>query len=138
MKMMVIPIVTGTLETTPKGTGRVRNHRMSDYHPDYWVITGQNTEKSPEDLRNLAVLLTPVKNMQGIILKKIVKIWGQVNCEEHTQSEPQMNWKNIKNQVTTDARNTSTVTLEDKTNVKLYEWMEDYLTIPRESRLEKS
>ena len=45
-----------------KGTGRVRNQRMSGDHPDCSIIEiGQNTEKSPEDLRIFAVTQTLVK-----------------------------------------------------------------------------
>ena len=38
---------------------------MSGDHPNYNIIeNGQNTEKSPGDLRRLAVTQTPVKNHQ--------------------------------------------------------------------------
>ena len=38
---------------------------MSGDHPNYSIIeNGQNTEKSPEDFRKLAVTQTPVKNHQ--------------------------------------------------------------------------
>ena len=44
-----------------KGTGGLGNQRTSKYHPDYAVIKiGQNTEKSPRDLRKFAVTQTPV------------------------------------------------------------------------------
>ena len=39
-----------------KGTGEIGNKRTSGDHPNYYIIeNGQNTEKSPEDLRRLAV-----------------------------------------------------------------------------------
>ena len=45
-----------------KGTGRLRNERTGENHPDYSIIKiGQNTEKSPGDLRRLAVTQTSVK-----------------------------------------------------------------------------
>ena len=48
-----------------KGPGRVRNQRMSQDHPNYSIVKiDQNTEKSPGDLRRLAVTQTPVKNHQ--------------------------------------------------------------------------
>ena len=48
-----------------KGTGRRRNQRTSEDHPDDCIIKfSQNTEKSPGDLRRLAVTQTPVKDHQ--------------------------------------------------------------------------
>ena len=47
-----------------RGTGRLGNKRTSGNHPDYRIIDiGQNTEKSPSDLRRL-VTQTPVKDHQ--------------------------------------------------------------------------
>ena len=44
-------------------TGGIGNKGMSGDHPNYNIIKiGQNTEKSPENLRRLAVSLTLVKN----------------------------------------------------------------------------
>ena len=65
--MKMIPIVIGALRTIPqrlgKETGRLRNQRASRDHPDYIIIKiGQNTEKSPGDLRRHAVTQTPVKD----------------------------------------------------------------------------
>ena len=69
MKVTVTPIVIGALEMVPKGlvsgSGRVENWRMSRDHPKYSIVQiGQNTEKSPGDLRRLAVTQTPIKNYQ--------------------------------------------------------------------------
>ena len=48
---------------TDKGTEGLRNKRTSGDHPDYSIIKiGQNTEKSPGDLKGLALTHTPVKN----------------------------------------------------------------------------
>ena len=48
-----------------KGIGRLRNQTTSRNHPDYTIIKiGQNTEKSPEDLRRHAITQTPVRNHQ--------------------------------------------------------------------------
>ena len=45
-----------------KGTRGLGSWRTSGGHPNYSIIeTGQNTEKSPGDLRTLAVTQTPVK-----------------------------------------------------------------------------
>ena len=59
-----------------KGTGGLRGRRTSGDHPNYNIIeNGQNTEKSPEDLRRLAVdsnssekpsAKTDVKNSQEV------------------------------------------------------------------------
>ena len=48
-----------------KGTGGLGNKRTSGDHPTYYIIkNGQNTKKSPRDLRKLAVTQTPVKDHQ--------------------------------------------------------------------------
>ena len=48
-----------------KGTGGLGIWRTSGDHPNYYFIEkDQNTEKSPGDLRRLAVTQTPVKNHQ--------------------------------------------------------------------------
>ena len=53
------------LQRFGKGTGRVRNQRTNSDHPNYNITKiGQNTEKSPRDLRKLAVTQTPVKDHQ--------------------------------------------------------------------------
>ena len=45
-----------------KGTGGLGNKRTSGHNPHYYIIeNGQNSEKSPGDLRRLAVTRTPVK-----------------------------------------------------------------------------
>ena len=59
MVVTVIPIVTGALGTVPKGLGRglgeLKIRGTSRDHPNYSSVTiGQNTEKSPGDLRRLA------------------------------------------------------------------------------------
>ena len=48
-----------------KATGRLGNKRRRGEHPDYSIIKiRQNTEKSPGDLRKLAVTQTQVENHQ--------------------------------------------------------------------------
>ena len=45
-----------------KGTGRLENERSGN-HLDYIIIKiAENTDKSPGDLRRLAVAQTPVRN----------------------------------------------------------------------------
>ena len=46
------------------GTGGLGNKKTSGDHPNDSIIKiGQNTEKSPEELRRLAVTQTPVENL---------------------------------------------------------------------------
>ena len=55
--------------TIGKGTGRLRNKKTNKHHPDHSIAKiGQNTEKSPGDLRKIAVTQTPVKNNQLILV----------------------------------------------------------------------
>ena len=57
MKVMIIPIVIGAF-----GTGGLGSWRTSGDYPNYSITeNGQNTEKSPGDLRRLAVTQTPEK-----------------------------------------------------------------------------
>ena len=63
MKVKVMPILIGVLDTVTEGTERIRNKNTSRDHPDYSLIQiGQNTEKSPRDLRRLAVTQTLVED----------------------------------------------------------------------------
>ena len=60
MKVRIILIVIGTFGTVTKGlvkgTGGLGSWWTSGDHPNYSIIeNGQNTEKSPGDLRRLAV-----------------------------------------------------------------------------------
>ena len=65
MKVTIIPIVIGAFGTVTKGPGRFRSWRPSGDHPNNSIIeNGQNTEKSPRDLRRLAVTQSPVKDHQ--------------------------------------------------------------------------
>ena len=62
MKVTIIPIVIGSFAT---GTGGLGSWKTSGDHPNYSIVkNGQNTEKSPGDLRRLAVTQTPVKDHQ--------------------------------------------------------------------------
>ena len=56
------------------GTRGLGNKRTSGDHPNYSIIeNGQNTVKSPGDLRRLAVTQTPVKNHQQKLMWKTLK-----------------------------------------------------------------
>ena len=47
------------------GTGGLENKRTNGDHPNYNIIKlATNTDKSPGDLRRLAVIQTPVRNHQ--------------------------------------------------------------------------
>ena len=51
----------GNPQSIGKGAGKLGNKRTSRDHPDFSIIKiGENTEKSPGDLRRLAVTQTPV------------------------------------------------------------------------------
>ena len=57
-----------------KGTGALGRNRTSGDHPNYYIIEiGQNTEKSPGDLRKLTVTQTPAKDHQLILMWKTLK-----------------------------------------------------------------
>ena len=62
MKVTIIPTVIGAFGTVAKGLG---SWRTSGDHANYSIVeNGQNTEKSPGDLRRLVVTQAPVKNHQ--------------------------------------------------------------------------
>ena len=64
-------IVIGAFGTVTKGTGGFGSWRTSGDYPNNNIIeNGQNTEKSPEDLRRLALSETPVKNRQLMLVWK--------------------------------------------------------------------
>ena len=57
-----------------KGSGRLRNQRTSRNYPDNSITKiSHNTEKSPGDLRRLAVTQTPEKNHQLTLVEKLLK-----------------------------------------------------------------
>ena len=58
-------------ERLTKGIGGLGGWWTSGDHPHYYIIeNGQNTEKSPGDLRSLAVTQSPVKNHQLTLMWK--------------------------------------------------------------------
>ena len=67
MMVTVIPTVIGAFSNKEiiKGTGGFGSWKTSGDHPKYNIIeNSQNTGKSPEDLRRIAVTQIPVKNRQ--------------------------------------------------------------------------
>ena len=66
MKVMIVPIVIGACGTESKGLlNGFKSWRTCGDHPNYIIIdNGQNTVKSPGDLRRLAITQTPVKDHQ--------------------------------------------------------------------------
>ena len=69
-KVTVILIATGALGTIPKrigkGTGRLGNKRTSEDRPDNSIDKiGQNTEKSPGELKRLVVSQTSEENKKN-------------------------------------------------------------------------
>ena len=75
MKVTIIPIVIGAFGTVTKGLLKgledLEVGGMSGDHPNNSIIeNGQNTEKSPGDLRRLAVTQSPVKDDQLTLMWK--------------------------------------------------------------------
>ena len=72
MKVTVIPILIGTLSRVTKGdtgTGGLGNKRTSGDHSNYSIVEiGQNTEKSPGDLKRLGDTQTSVENHQVTLM----------------------------------------------------------------------
>ena len=69
MKVAITPIVIRSLSTVTKGfirgTGELGNKKTSGDHPNNSIINiGQNTEKSPGELRRLAPTQSPVEKHQ--------------------------------------------------------------------------
>ena len=67
MKVTIVPIVIDALGTVTKGLLKGLedlevDERVGDYPNDSIIENGQNTKKSPGDLRRLVVSQTPVKN----------------------------------------------------------------------------
>ena len=59
-----------------KGTGGRGNIRLNWDHPNYCIIEiGQNTEKSPGNLRRFAVTQTPLKDHLLTIMGKSLNEW---------------------------------------------------------------
>ena len=78
MKVTIAPIVIGAFVTITKGLLKgledLEVGGWSGDHPNVSIIeNGQNTEKSPGDLRRLAVTQTPVKTHQLTLMWKTLK-----------------------------------------------------------------
>ena len=75
IKVAIIPIVIDAFGIVTKGLLKgLGSWQMSGDHPnDSIVENGQNTERSPGDLRRLAVTQTPVKNHQLMLMWKTPK-----------------------------------------------------------------
>ena len=76
MKEMLIPAVIGALGKVSKGldeeAGRVGNRRMNRQNSKYSIVKiGQNTVKSPGDMRRLGVI--PVNDHQLMLPWKTLK-----------------------------------------------------------------
>ena len=66
MPVRIIPIVIGVFGTVTKGLLKglegLGSWRTGGDHPNYYIIeNSQNVEKSPGDLRRLAITQTPMK-----------------------------------------------------------------------------
>ena len=66
-------------ERKSKRAGRLGKKRTSGYTQDYSITKiGQNTKKSPGDLRRLAVIQTPIKRYQQTLVWKTLRKLRQV------------------------------------------------------------
>ena len=76
MKVTIIPIIISAFGTVTKGLLKGLEDlylMMTGDHPSYYFIeNGQNTEKSPEDLRRVDATQTLVQNHQVRLLWKII------------------------------------------------------------------
>ena len=72
-KVTVIPIVTGMLGTVTKElVQRLEDLEISGDYPNYRIVEiSQNTEKSPGDLRRLAVTQTLVEKQLTLVWKTL-------------------------------------------------------------------
>ena len=64
MKVTIVPIVIGAVDTIIKGLLKGLEDMQVGYPNDSITENGQNTEKSPGNLRRLSVTQTPVRNHQ--------------------------------------------------------------------------
>ena len=67
MNVKVTPIIIGSfgkiLQELVKELGRLKNQRISGDHQNYSIKTGQNTKKSPGNLKRLAITHSPVRTI---------------------------------------------------------------------------
>ena len=72
MRVTIVPIVIGAFGAVTKGLLKsLEDLEAGGDHPNDSIIEdGQNTEKSPGDLRRLAVTQTPMKNHQLTLMWK--------------------------------------------------------------------
>ena len=79
MKVTIIEIVIGAFGTVPKRPGRFGSWRPSGDQPNNSIIeNGQNTEKSPGDLRRLARELKKLWNMKVTIVPIVIGPLGTI------------------------------------------------------------
>ena len=75
MRLMVLPIVSWWTWNAPRRfgnkTGEIKNQRKNGDDQDHRIIKiGYNMQKSPEDLIRLAVIQTPEKDHQLMLMRK--------------------------------------------------------------------
>ena len=70
MKETIVPIVISAFRMVTQGLLKGLEDLEVGGRVEIIIENGQNTEKSPRDLRRLAVTQTPVKNHQLILMRK--------------------------------------------------------------------
>ena len=73
MKVTIIPIMIGAFGTVTKGLGDLEIRGRVETIYLYIIEIGQNTEKSPGDLRRVAVIQISVKDHQLTLIWKTLK-----------------------------------------------------------------
>ena len=74
-----------------KGTGGLGNKRTVGDHPNYSLIEiDQNTEKSPGDLRRLAVTQTSTNDYQLTLIWKTLKEYNNNNITNSFQKQEKL------------------------------------------------
>ena len=92
MKVKVKQIITGALGTIPKGLVRGLEELEIGGRA---VIIGQNTEKSPGDLRTLAFTRTPVTDHQQTLVGKILEVEYNNNNNDNNNNQRKRNESHV-------------------------------------------
>ena len=75
-------------------TGGLGNKRRDGVHPNYSIIEiGQNTEKSPGDLKRFTIIQTPVRNNRSTLLRKVVIIMIIITLGNCQRTKKTLNMK---------------------------------------------
>ena len=103
-KLTGIPIELGTI---PKGLVIGLEEFEIRYHSNYSIVdVSQNTEKSPRDLRRLAVFQTPMKHHQLMLVENLTRYNN--NNNNNNSARPSWNTWLLVQEIHLHSRQTST------------------------------